>query len=216
MNRLNVVSTHSNTAQLIRLEATRMGFLTTVSDTPIDGFSAYAVDCDTCPLLPPSPDAPLLLLSREEPPEQHAARATVLLPLPLALDELRAALARLASAPHAVTPPLERPESKRLRRSAVGIRLKVDAENKTVSVAGNAPVRLSDTEFALFLLLYENKSRPVSFKDAAAILGAENPNKYNVYICYLRRKLEAGHLRLIHTVRGKGYALKINGKDDPQ
>ena len=95
MNRLNIVSTHSNTAQLIRLEATRMGFLTTVSDTPIDGFSAYAVDCDTCPLLPPSPDAPLLLLSREEPPEQHAARATVLLPLPLALDELRAALAEL-------------------------------------------------------------------------------------------------------------------------
>ena len=44
---------------------------------------------------------------------------------------------------------------------------------------------------------------------ALPILGNTESNKYNVYICYLRKKLEQGSIRLIRTIRGGGYLLQI-------
>ena len=215
MNRLNVVSADGETARILSLEAERMGFVPVVSTAPIANFPAYVQDHDTCRQLPPSAETPLILLSRENLAPEIATRATAVLPLPPALDELRMALTRLSMAPRAVPTP-ERTEVKRFRRSTPSLRISVDREKKTVTVARGKPVRLSDTEFALFCLLYENQNRPVTFAQAAAVLGEDNPNKYNVYVCYLRRKLETGHLRLIRTVRGQGYALQLTGKDDPQ
>lgn len=216
MNRINVVSTNGETAQILALEAGRMGFAPTVSAVPETNFPAYVQDYDTCRQLPPSADTPLILLTREDPPPEAASRATAVLRQPLALDELRMALTRLSVAPSPTQPLPERTEAKRFRRSTTSLRVSVDHEKKTVTVARGTPVRLSDTEFALFLLLYENQNRPVTFAQAAAVLGEDNPNKYNVYVCYLRRKLETGHLRFIRTVRGQGYALQLTGKDDPQ
>ena len=214
MNRLNVVCADGETARILSLESERMGFAPVVSTAPEADFPAYVQDYETCRQVP-SADAPLILLCREAPDAEIATRATAVLRLPPALDELRMALTRLSMAPRAVPTP-ERTEVKRFRRSTPSLRISVDREKKTVTVARGKPVRLSDTEFALFCLLYENQNRPVTFAQAAAVLGEDNPNKYNVYVCYLRRKLETGHLRLIRTVRGQGYALQLTGKDDPQ
>ncbi len=34
-------------------------------------------------------------------------------------------------------------------------------------------------------------------------------NRVESYICYLRRKLDRGEPRLIHTIRGIGYVLRV-------
>jgi len=70
---------------------------------------------------------------------------------------------------------------------------------------------LSTTEFRLLELLANHLGQPVS---KAQILDyvwddpERDPNVVEVYVNYLRNKLERGNApRLIHTVRGKGYML---------
>jgi two-component system response regulator MprA len=78
---------------------------------------------------------------------------------------------------------------------------------------GERSVRLTRTEFALLELLARH---PRQVLTRARILedvwGYDFPtteNSLEVYVGYLRRKTEAdGEPRLIHTVRGVGYALR--------
>jgi len=78
---------------------------------------------------------------------------------------------------------------------------------------GNVPLSLTPTEFEL-LHCFMQHSRQVLTR--AQILDAVwgynfdgDDNVLEVYVGYLRRKLEArGHPRLIHTVRGIGYVLR--------
>jgi len=74
-------------------------------------------------------------------------------------------------------------------------------------------MQLTRTEFQLLGMLMANPRRVLT-RDAIldAVWGYDfgpDSNSLDVYIGYLRRKLEAnGELRLIHTVRGVGYVLK--------
>lgn len=212
MNRINLVGTNATLLRILELESTRLGLSPTVSSTPRDGFPAYLVDYDTCEDLPPT--APVILLSRteeEELPETVAARVTSFLSNPFLLDELRWALTHLSSAVQAPAPLPERVTVRRIRsrRDAETVRLILNPEKRTASVSGSDPIRLSETEYKLLSLLREHKNQPVSAEQAATVLGSSDANKYHVYICYLRRKLERGTLRLIRTVRGQGYMLRI-------
>ncbi|MFM9046429.1 MAG: DNA-binding response regulator [Cyanobium sp.] len=90
--------------------------------------------------------------------------------------------------------------------------LEVNPLNHSVKRAG-LPVPLTSREFQLLLLLIRLSPKVVGRE---AILKAIWPeerttasNVIEVYVRYLRRKLEAGgQPRLIHTVRGMGYALR--------
>jgi len=54
----------------------------------------------------------------------------------------------------------------------------------------------------------EASGEPVSRERIAEGIGESSANKVDVYICYLRRKLEqVTGLRVIRTVRGKGYCV---------
>jgi len=91
--------------------------------------------------------------------------------------------------------------------------LELDLEARQVYRAG-IPIRLSPTEFRLLHYLMANAGRTVS---KAHIL--ERVWRYDfggdasivdTYISYLRRKVDTGAAKLIHTVHGVGYVIRVD------
>ncbi|WP_413450679.1 response regulator transcription factor [Georgenia phoenicis] len=89
--------------------------------------------------------------------------------------------------------------------------LHMDEDSHEVSRAGE-PVTLTATEFELLRYLMRNPRRVLS---KAQILDrvwqydfGGRANIVELYVSYLRRKIDAGRPPMIHTVRGVGYLLK--------
>jgi two-component system, OmpR family, response regulator MprA len=120
---------------------------------------------------------------------------------PFALEELQARLRAL------------------LRRSQNGVSgtlrfagLALDRATHEVSRDGR-PLELTRTEFELLRLFLEHPrqvlTRSQIFERVWGYDFGRSSNSLEVYVGYLRRKLEAGgEPRLIHTMRGVGYALR--------
>ncbi len=90
--------------------------------------------------------------------------------------------------------------------------LTVDAGRRQVR-RGHRPVELTKTEFELLDLLIRNAgivlTRDQIYERIWGYDFETSSKSLDVYISYLRRKIEApGETRLIHTVRGVGYALR--------
>ena len=89
--------------------------------------------------------------------------------------------------------------------------LDLDAEGHQVTRSGH-PVRVSPTEFRLLRYLMENAGHVVS---KAQILDrvwsydfGGDVSIVDTYISYLRRKVDVGEPKLIHTVHGVGYVMR--------
>jgi two-component system, OmpR family, response regulator len=89
--------------------------------------------------------------------------------------------------------------------------LTLDVEGRQAALAGE-PVRLSPTEFRLLRYLMEHAGRVVS---KAQILDGVwrydfggDAGIVDTYISYLRRKVDSGATKLIHTVHGTGYVMR--------
>jgi len=103
-----------------------------------------------------------------------------------------------------------------LRRRPITDRLRAD--DLEVSIAermatrAGTPLELSPREFDLLAYLLANAPRVVSREQVLAAVWGENaevdPNVLDVYVGYLRRKLEQTGPRLIHTVRGVGFVVR--------
>jgi len=122
---------------------------------------------------------------------------------PFALDEL---LARLRA--------LERraPSTGQTRGQLRFGDLVLDRDAMT-SARGSREIQLSRTEYQLLELLMASQvkvlSRDVIFDKVWGYDFGPESNSLDVYIGYLRRKLEAnGEPRIIHTVRGVGYVMR--------
>jgi two-component system, OmpR family, response regulator len=124
---------------------------------------------------------------------------------PFSLDEviarIRAVLRRSAAAPDA-------PAAHRL----TFVDIELDDETHEAWKAG-APVALSPTEFKLLRYFMQNAGRVVS---KAQILDnvwnydfGGDANVVESYVSYLRRKIDTTQPRLLHTLRGVGYVLRI-------
>jgi two-component system response regulator MprA len=146
----------------------------------------------------------LMLTARAEVGDRVAgldAGADDYLTKPFALEELLARLRAL------------------LRRTADGsgealrfADLELDPGTREVR-RGGEPIELTRTEFSLLELFMLNPrqvlTRSVIFERVWGYDFGYGSNSLDVYIGYLRRKTEAGGKpRLIHTVRGVGYALR--------
>jgi two-component system response regulator MprA len=145
----------------------------------------------------------LLLTARHEVSDRVAgldAGADDYLVKPFALDELLARLRAL------------------LRRASGGDEvlsfadLTLDPGTREVR-RGDRPIALTRTEFLLLELFLRNPrqvlTRDVIFDRVWGYDFGPTSNSLEVYVGYLRRKTEAGgEPRLIHTVRGVGYALR--------
>jgi two-component system response regulator MprA len=161
---------------------------------------------ETCRRLRASDDdTPVLMLTVREGVQDIVAGlddgADDYLTKPFALAELQARLRAL------------------LRRTAGGEErvlrfadLEVDLATRDVRRAGR-PISLTRTEFALLGLFIRHPrqvlTREVIFDRVWGYDLGLRSNSLEVYVGYLRRKLEAGgEGRLLHTVRGVGYMLR--------
>lgn len=73
---------------------------------------------------------------------------------------------------------------------------------------GDHSIPLTPKETLLVQTLIDHKGETVNKQALSNIIGESSANKTEVYVCYLRRKIEqATGLRLILTVRGKGYRI---------
>ncbi|MFJ9427747.1 response regulator transcription factor [Streptomyces sp. NPDC101249] len=89
--------------------------------------------------------------------------------------------------------------------------LSMDEEAREVR-RGGAVVDLSKTEFELLRFLMRNPRRVLSKKQILDRVWAYDfggrAHVVELYVSYLRRKIDAGRTPMIHTVRGVGYVLK--------
>lgn len=90
--------------------------------------------------------------------------------------------------------------------------LEVHMDSRKV-LRGGQEVKLSGKEFALLRYMIQNEGIVLSRDRLEEHLWnfdyAGGSNVIDVYIRYLRKKIDEGHeLKLIHTVRGAGYVLK--------
>ena len=86
-------------------------------------------------------------------------------------------------------------------------RLELTLNGTQLRVQGHS-FTLTPTEAQVMELLLEKRGEPVSRTEISQRIGASAANKADVYICYLRKKLEGElHFKLIHTVRKQGYCL---------
>ena len=89
------------------------------------------------------------------------------------------------------------------------IRLDTD---KHIVMKGDKVVDLSPKEYRLLLYLLENKNKVLTrvqiLENVWGIQYDTNTNVVDVYISYLRNKLDESNEKLIHTIKGTGYMLQ--------
>jgi len=148
----------------------------------------------------------LMLTARAEIDSRVAgldAGADDYLPKPFALAELLARLRAL----------LRRVGNGSVESGTLGFAdLELDPGTREVR-RGDSAIELTRTEFSLLELFLRNPrqvlTRSVIFERVWGYDFGPSSNSLDVYIGYLRRKTETGGKpRLIHTVRGVGYALR--------
>ena len=70
-------------------------------------------------------------------------------------------------------------------------------------------IRLSRNEYNILKLLNGRRGEAVARDEIKLLLGSDNGNMCDVYVCRLRAKLdEISNKKIIYTVRNKGYMLK--------
>ncbi|MCS4238047.1 two-component system OmpR family response regulator [Myroides gitamensis] len=89
--------------------------------------------------------------------------------------------------------------------------LQLDPEKHVVTQAGKI-IDLSPKEYKLLLYLLENKGRVISrtqiLEQVWGIQYDTNTNVVDVYISYIRNKIDETQGKLIHTIKGTGYMLQ--------
>jgi len=153
----------------------------------------------------------LMLTARAEVDSRVAgldAGADDYLPKPFALAELLARLRALLRRSSGDAPATVETSASVLHFAD----LELDPGTRDVKRGGDS-IELTRTEFALLELFLRNPrqvlTRSIIFERVWGYDFGPTSNSLDVYIGYLRRKTEAGgQPRLIHTVRGVGYALR--------
>ncbi|WP_276592199.1 response regulator transcription factor [Nocardioides lijunqiniae] len=153
------------------------------------------------------PSVPVLFLTARDAVEDRIAGLTAggddYVTKPFSLEEVVARLRAL----------MRRAGAQQARSSAVIVvgDLELDEDSHEVRRAG-AEVSLTATEFELLRFLMRNPRRVLS---KAQILDrvwnydfGGQANVVELYISYLRKKIDAGRQPMIHTMRGAGYVLK--------
>ncbi|WP_420368660.1 response regulator transcription factor [Curtobacterium sp. L1-20] len=89
--------------------------------------------------------------------------------------------------------------------------LRLDEDARAVSRAGE-PVDLTPTEYELLRHLVRNANRVLSREQLlASVWGMDfgtSSNLVDMYVSYLRKKLDVGREPMVQTVRGAGYVLR--------
>lgn len=89
-------------------------------------------------------------------------------------------------------------------------RISIEKDTRTVTLDGNR-IKLTEVEFALFSRLYESLGSYVPRGELILSVWGEvgNDSLINVYVHYLREKLERGAEKIIYSSRRLGYKLEV-------
>ena len=192
MTDLNIVA-DGNLARLLSLEAERAGLSYKISHRPTGGARVYVVDSDFFDVETFSPSNTIVIGEAEG--FEHR------LSNPFLLTDFRAVLSKLLSSSHSEKAALITPKKKR------NLSIAADKNSHSAVVYGKR-TSLSPTEFALFEALIARRGEILSYEEANRVLDCDGSNKVNVYICFLRKKLETGGEKIIYSIRGKGFLIK--------
>jgi hypothetical protein len=206
-----IISTDQSYARLLELELAEQHLRAEVAKAyTFRAREAYLIvlDLDSCGEATIPPEKQVVGFSRtpDALPAEQRERCAALLRRPFRMDEFRSRVWDCGSWPSDLRPDA-RPTEALYERSPD---LLLDFETKTVTY-GDRQVRLSGTEFSVLSCLYENRGATVSKEDLEALVGRNETesNKVEVYVCLVRRKLEATFSRKwIWTVRGAGYVFR--------
>jgi two-component system, OmpR family, response regulator len=103
--------------------------------------------------------------------------------------------------------------SGRLRSVTIEVGDLVLDESASAAWRAGTPLDLTPTELQLLAYLLARRGRTVSKAELLTQVwgyGSYDPNLVEVRISSLRRKLEAGGPRIIHTVHGHGYTVRLS------
>jgi two-component system OmpR family response regulator len=222
--RVLVVDDEVNIAELVGMALRYEGFDVSVAHTGAKAVStarAVAPDVVVLDMMLPDfdglevlrrmrstdPDVPVVFLTARDAVEDRIAGLTAggddYVTKPFSLEELVARLRGL----------LRRTGARRAEEGSVLVvgDLELDEDSHEVRRAGEE-ITLTATEFELLRFLMRNPKRVMS---KAQILDrvwnydfGGQANVVELYISYLRKKIDAGREPMIHTMRGAGYVLK--------
>ena len=222
--RVLVVDDEGNLTELLRMALRYEGWEVRTADTGLTAVRAakeFSPDAVVLDMMLPDfdgmevmrrmrvedPNVPVLFLTARDAVEDRVAGLTAggddYVTKPFSLEEvvarLRALMRRTAVATNDVSSAL-----------VVGD-LTLDEDSHEVT-RGGTEIRLTATEFELLRYLMRNPKRVLS---KAQILDrvwnydfGGQANVVELYISYLRKKIDAGREPMIHTMRGVGYVLK--------
>jgi len=191
---VNLVA-QGNLASLLSLECERLNLEYKISSSPITGAKSYIIDSDFCQAKSPFPKKTVLIGNNSHMDGGYA------LENPFLLADLRKILKEIMLC--------EAVQEKKLspKKQSNAPKLFLDGENQAVTLRGHE-IALSPTEFKILSALVAKKGELLTHEEINALIGGEGSNKANVYICFLRKKLEARGDKLIHSIRGKGFMIK--------
>ncbi len=219
-----VVDDEPNIAELVGMALRYEGWQTSVAHSGLQAVSAardVKPDAVVLDMMQPDidgmevlrrmrghlPDVPVLFLTARDSVEDRVAGLTAggddYVTKPFSLEEVVARLRALMRRSGAWTS---------AERSVLTVGdLVLDEDSHEVTRSGDA-VSLTATEFELLRFLMRNPRRVLS---KAQILDrvwnydfGGQANVVELYISYLRKKIDAGRSPMIHTMRGAGYVLK--------
>lgn len=142
-------------------------------------------------------------------PAELQARFSVLLQRPVPTRQLRALLGQLGGRGEMIFDDGRDEASRKSVGSDLPVAPQLDMTGDDVKV-GDSTVHLTPSEAAILRLLIDRRGEAVSREELRECLaGHGESNKLEVYLCFLRRKIERPlGLRMITTVRGVGYRLE--------
>ena len=133
--------------------------------------------------------------------ERSYATADFLWEFPIDIEVVRAAYEQAETRQEAKAPP----EVEQQRFS-----IYVVSEERRTVLYRNRAIALTESEWRILMLLGEREGAVVPKECLAEALSGAAGNAVNVHVCHLRQKLEAPFgVRVLETVRGGGYRLKV-------
>ncbi|MBO5279743.1 MAG: winged helix-turn-helix transcriptional regulator [Clostridia bacterium] len=183
-----------NVARLISFECERLGLTCRISENPTDEAKLYVCDPEVTSA-DSLPTAKTLIIGKGDGAFIHSLEA------PFLISDLRKELMSMLTEGEA------REKAPAPKKGKKSLSLALNESTKSAKLRGN-DISLSPTEFRILSLLLDRKGDVVTHDEINSLIEGERSNKANVYICFLRRKLESGGDKIIYSVRGKGFMIK--------